>query len=111
VYSDPQAERGKTTYSKDCASCHGNSLQGVAQAPPLAGPEFLQGWNGQLLSDLFEKVKTTMPADAPGRLGDKENTDLLAFLLRANGFPAGSKELEADVEAMRQLRINVQKEK
>ena len=98
-------------YAKDCASCHGASLQGVGQAPPLAGPEFIQAWDGQLLSGLFEKIKTTMPADAPGRLSDKENTDVVGFMLRANGFPVGAKELEADVKAMSRIRLEREKGK
>ncbi len=37
-----------------------------------------------------------MPRGAPGSLGDTVYLDLVAHLLKENGFPAGSRELTAD---------------
>src|SRR5262245_51602024 len=68
VYSDAQAKRGEAAYGKACASCHGPDLSGVDSAPSLTGAEFNAGWNDLPLDDLFQRVKTTMPADGPGTL-------------------------------------------
>ncbi len=105
VYTDPQAGRGKEIYASACTGCHGETLEGSGQIPPLAGPEFLNDWKGQTLADLFDKMKTTMPADSPGKLTNEQNIDLLAFLLSFNKFPAGSAELKYDLPVLQRIRI------
>jgi polar amino acid transport system substrate-binding protein len=45
------------------------------------------------LAAVFDYIKTTMPADEPGSLRDAEYMDILAFVIQANGFPAGGREL------------------
>src|SRR5690349_25016350 len=68
VYSDDQAKRGADAYAKACASCHGPDLAGLDTAPSLTGSDFNASWNDQTLDDLFERARTSMPADAPGSL-------------------------------------------
>ena len=65
VYTEAQAKRGEETYAKACASCHAADLSGSGQAPALADADFNKEWNSQPLSDLFDRIHTTMPADAP----------------------------------------------
>ena len=105
VYTNTQAGRGKALYASVCASCHTETLEGSGQIPPLAGPEFLKNWDGQTLADLFDKMQTTMPADAPGKLSSEQNIDLLAFLLSFNKFPAGSTELKYDRDTLKKILI------
>jgi mono/diheme cytochrome c family protein len=105
VYSSDQATRGAPLYVKNCASCHGAKLEGENQAPPLAGSEFTMNWNDQPLSDLFEKMQTSMPADKPGTLSAKENADILAYILRENRLPAGSSDLPADPAQLKQIKF------
>ncbi len=105
VYTPEQADRGKSLYGKQCASCHGATLDGSGTAPPLAGADFKSNWNGQTVDDLFEKVQTSMPADQPGRLSREQNADILAFLLKSNDFPGGPKELPADATALQKIRF------
>jgi quinoprotein glucose dehydrogenase len=93
VYNDAQAERGGVKYAQTCAMCHGRDLEGNGEAPPLVG-HFIPDWNGTPLSDLFEKIQTTMPLFAPGTLSADDTADILAFLLKANSFPSGAKALE-----------------
>ncbi|MGA2214103.1 MAG: c-type cytochrome [Bryobacteraceae bacterium] len=109
VYTPEQAGRGKAVYQKECASCHGATLNGSGQAPPLSGADFKSNWNGQTADDLFEKMQTTMPGDQPGRLSRAQNADILAFLLASNGFPAGSKELPSEAAALQKIRFEVTK--
>ena len=105
VYTEAQAGRGKMLYASACASCHTETLEGSGQIPPLTGPEFLNNWEGQTLADLFDKMQTTMPANAPGTLSNEQNVDLLAFLLSFNKFPTGSTELTYDRPALENIRI------
>jgi mono/diheme cytochrome c family protein len=105
VYTAAQVDRGKAVYASSCAGCHGGALEGSGQIPPLAGPEFLNDWKGQTLADLFDKMKTTMPANAPGKLSNDENIDLLAFLLAFNKFPSGPTDLKYDPEVLERIHI------
>jgi mono/diheme cytochrome c family protein len=109
VFTQEQASRGKTLYSKECASCHGQALDGSGQAPPLSGADFKGNWNGQTVDDLFEKVQTSMPGDQPGKLSRAQNADILAFVLGNNGFPAGSKELSSDAAVLQKIRFETAK--
>jgi len=101
IYSEAQAKRGDALYAKSCASCHGASLEGDGQAPALADAEFGQEWNNQPLSDLFERIRTTMPGDAPGTLKPEEVADLLAYMFSRAKFPAGPSDLPRDIAALK----------
>ncbi len=74
-------------------------------APPLTGGEFMSNWNGLTVGDLFDRIRTTMPADRPGRLNREKNADILAHILSMNQFPAGSMELSRQSEALKEIRI------
>lgn len=100
VYSPAQATRGETAYVKSCARCHGASLSGGDEATPLSGSAFLGNWNGLPLSDLQRRIKTTMPSDSVGIYDRQLVTDVIAYLLKANGFPPGAVELPTDVETL-----------
>ena len=73
--------------------------------PPLVGGAFTSNWNDLTVGDLFERIRTTMPLDKPGRLTRQQNADVIAFMLKANGWPAGSAELASDPAALKQIRI------
>jgi S-disulfanyl-L-cysteine oxidoreductase SoxD len=103
IFSDAQAERGHAVYDKSCASCHGAALEGDGQAPALADVEFAKEWDGQPLSDLFERIRTTMPGDAPGSLKPSEVADVLAFVLKTGNHPAGAAELPSDSSALKNV--------
>ncbi len=111
IYSSDQAKRGESAYAAACASCHGAKLEGRNQAPPLSGAEFLMNWDGTTVGELFEKMQSSMPADKPGSLTAERNAEILAFMLSANKFPAGSAELKGDPEQLRQIRFEAAKPK
>jgi mono/diheme cytochrome c family protein len=106
VYTDRQAARGEAIYGKSCASCHGPNLEGDGQAPALSDKEFASEWNDQPLGDLFERIRATMPGDAPATLKPSEVADVLAFILKKGGHPAGAAELPADAAALKQVRFS-----
>jgi S-disulfanyl-L-cysteine oxidoreductase SoxD len=73
--------------------------------PPLVGGAFTSNWNDLTVGDLFDRIRTTMPLDAPGRLPRPQTADVVAFLLKANGWPSGATELAPDPPALKQIRI------
>jgi len=109
VYTQEQAKRGEAAYAQECASCHGLALNGGEMAPPLTGGEFMSNWNGLTAGDLFDRIRTTMPADAPGKLNREKTADILAQILSANQFPAGSTELPHQSEILKEIRIEASK--
>ena len=105
VYTKEQSTRGESTYLEECARCHGQNLLGGEAAPPVAGADFLKGWNGKTAGELFERIRKTMPEDNPGGLSARQSADVLAYLFSANRFPVGEKELEREAEALKDIRI------
>src|SRR5690348_11754654 len=106
IYTAEQASRGAAVYSAQCASCHGTDLTGGESAPPLTGGEFTSNWNGLTLGDLFERIRISMPANNPGKLTREQNSDVIAYILSANQFPAGKTELDHQPEALKQIRFD-----
>ncbi len=105
VYTDAQAERGKAAYAEKCAACHGDKLDGGG-APGLAGKDFLSFHAGEGLSDLFDKIKETMPASDPGSMTPAQTADMVAFILKTNQFPAGTKDLPSEVAALKTITFD-----
>jgi sugar lactone lactonase YvrE/mono/diheme cytochrome c family protein len=100
VYTEAQAERGAQAYAENCGKCHGQGLTGLAEAKPLTGPEFMSNWNGLSLGALFDRSRTTMPLDRPRSLSRETYADILAYILKFDGFPAGSGELDKRSEVL-----------
>jgi mono/diheme cytochrome c family protein len=109
VYTAEQARQGADLYADQCASCHGLALNGGEMAPPLTGGEFMSNWNGLTVGDLFDRIRSTMPANAAGTLNRDKTAEILADILSVNGFPAGSTELPRQTEALKQIAINAVK--
>jgi len=109
VYSQAQAERGRGLYQDQCASCHGSELTGGEMAPPLSGGEFMAGWDGLTIGDLFERIRISMPQNAPGSLSGQQNADILAFVFSVNKFPAGETELPKEAGILKTIKFEVKK--
>jgi mono/diheme cytochrome c family protein len=95
VFTDIQAARGAAVYDTACAGCHRADLSG-ATGPALREQRFAREFAGKDLKALFTKTATTMPRGAPGSLGDNVYLDVVAYMLKENGFPPGAHELTAD---------------
>ncbi len=96
IFTEAQAERGRAAYNEHCAECHGEELRGDEMAPGLTGVVFRFRWRGLNVGDIYASVQSTMPPEEPATLGDQNYIDLVAFMLRANGYPAGDRELATD---------------
>lgn len=105
VYTDAQATRGAELSTAQCAVCHGAKLEGSDIGPGLAGQDFKLTWSGRSLFELFDKIKSTMPANAPGDLTPAQTTDLVAFILKANEYPTGAADLANDKAALEQIKL------
>jgi mono/diheme cytochrome c family protein len=99
VYSAAQADRGGKTFTARCLGCH----------PPdqFVGP-FLSGWDGQTVNGLFEMMRTSMPDDDPGSLTRQDYADILAFVFKKNGVPAGPAELTSVSADLKRIVVDVQ---
>jgi mono/diheme cytochrome c family protein len=106
VYSTDQAQQGKALYDKQCAMCHGQTLEGMGQNSPLSGDDFLDKWSDQTLADLFQKIHTTMPAIKPGSLTPEETSQAVAYILSVNKLPAGKTALPTDPAVLKTIHID-----
>ncbi len=109
VYNDEQAQRGRTAYIEECASCHAEDLRGSSTAPSLVDESFAFQWDNTTVGELFVRIRTTMPSDRPSSLSAQRYRDIVAFILQANQFPAGEKELDADLDALKQVLITTKR--
>jgi mono/diheme cytochrome c family protein len=105
VYAAAQAHRGESLYAEYCVICHGQDLLGGEMAPPLIGGQFQSNWNQQTLGDLFERIRVSMPLNAPGTLSRQQSADILSFLLSKDGYPAGQSELPAQTESLQATKF------
>jgi len=103
VYSDAQANRGAAVYDTAFAGCHRADLGGGPNGPALKEERFAKGFADKDLKTLFTKVATTMPRGAAGSLSESVYLDVVAHMLKENGFPAGARELSA--EALDGIRV------
>ena len=110
VFTAEQAKRGATLYGEQCASCHGEKMEGVADLfPALAGEPFMKNWNGKSVGELYEKIATTMPALDPGSLKPDQVADVVAHILSSSKYPAGSTALAASADPLKSIKIDAPK--
>jgi mono/diheme cytochrome c family protein len=106
LFSEAQAMRGEAVYQQHCSTCHGPRLEGNPAAP-LTGAAFRSRWeDGQhTLDDLFYIVRSLMPNNAPGSLGKAQYADVVAYILKVNGYPAGESELVPAAAVMKAVTL------
>src|SRR5579864_5284997 len=90
VYTEAQASRGLVAFGPNCSGCHALAAEGRA---PLAGDPFWKSFAQKTVADLLEFVSANMPNGTPGSLSESTYADLVALILKTNGFPAGTTEL------------------
>jgi cytochrome c5 len=96
-FSAAQADRGRNVFRSTCTECHYSS--------EFNDRQFKFKWRRRTAGDLFEMVSTQMPEDAPGSLELEQYADIVAFVLRLNGFEPGSGELPADAAVLETISL------
>jgi mono/diheme cytochrome c family protein len=86
VYSDAQAARATATFNQVCSNCHTLSPQGNR---PVTGDKFWETFTQKTVGDLLTYVRTNMPNGNGGSLSASTYNELVALILKSNGFPAG----------------------
>jgi mono/diheme cytochrome c family protein len=90
VYTEAQAARGLMAFGQSCSGCHALAADGKA---PLVGDPFWRSFAQKTVADLLEFVSANMPNGTPGSLSQSTYADIVALMLKSNGFPAGTTEL------------------
>jgi cytochrome c5 len=92
-FTEPQAKRGKDLFDQNCSGCHSIGDQGQPTVT-LVGDAFLRRW--RTVGDLYSLVRETMPASKVRILSEAQCVEVIAYLLRSNGIPSGSRPLTTD---------------
>src|SRR5512139_1192035 len=98
AFTNEQATAGRVAFEQTCAMCHGQNLRQLPNAQ-LAGTEFIGRWGNRATGDLVTQARSTMPPDNPGGLPPDTYTNIVAYLLQANGGTATENELDASATA------------
>ena len=105
IFTEAQAASGEQLYSASCASCHGSDLAGGEMAPSLVAGEFMASWNDLSLKDLLNRMYDSMPQNAPRSLSREQDADILSFVLRKEGFPAGASRLSSQAVELQDIKF------
>jgi hypothetical protein len=68
-------------------------FQYLLQTPALVGQAFFARFDRQSADDVLDVIRRTMPQEAPDTLGMPAYADIVSYLLKSNGSPAGKTEL------------------
>jgi mono/diheme cytochrome c family protein len=90
VYTEAQATRATGIFGASCAGCHTLTPDGNR---PLSGETFWQSNTQKSVAELLGYVSKNMPNGNGGSLSPESYNDLVALILKSNGFPAGQTEL------------------
>jgi mono/diheme cytochrome c family protein len=102
AYTAAQAAKGETAFRYSCANCHAMTQ--------FSGPSFLGAWEGGNAFELFQLISEQMPFDNPGSLPREQYLEVLAYLFKLNGFPAGSRPLPGEPQELKRIRIHAKAE-
>ncbi len=105
-FTETQVTQGRAAYQQNCMDCHGSSLDnGEFGGAPLKGAYFRNKWGNGSVANLYAYTKAKMPPDRPGTFSDKVYADLVSYILQANGYEPGGRELPADATAQQFMSL------
>jgi mono/diheme cytochrome c family protein len=93
--TDPRLQAGKSTYARQCASCHGERGQGSGRAgsgtlpmPDFTTPQAREQWpRGQLIASIAVHQPEFGQPDFSKRLSDSQIGELVDFIMTALMLP------------------------
>lgn len=92
LFTAAQAKAGSGVYAHHCAQCHGARLQGMV-GPTLKGSGFAAKSMSYTVGGMFGFMSQQMPAGEPGSLSKQQYAEVMAFILKENGYRAGGTKL------------------
>ncbi len=106
VYTEAQAAAGHQVYFQQCATCHGEALEGKV-GPALSGRQFRQMVAVQNMdgASLFQFISQHMPLSKPGSLSQTQYLDIFAYILQQNGYPAGTTPVAANNAELQKIHL------
>lgn len=106
TFTAEQVEAGKKVFNEDCVECHGKDMRGgLLGGPPLRGQAFEAKYGkGLPAGALYEVMQATMPPNAPASYSPETYADLMAHILKTNGYKSGAA-LPSDVDTLYNLVI------
>src|SRR5262245_52974756 len=119
-YTDVQAERGRLLFNRHCGYCHSvdPTIKNVAKSGTMGAYNTFGGTYlnerrdpGGLHKRLYPSVYylftrlAQMPPNDTYSVSQQAKADIVAYILRANGFPPGPNELTTDPEPMKAMMI------
>lgn len=97
VFSRGQAFRGERRFQQVCAACH----------RPVEVRRWFRASIYETVADMYSLIATTMPESDPGSLSASEYTDIVAYILSAQEFPAGPQELSQDRSVLENVFLRI----
>jgi mono/diheme cytochrome c family protein len=96
AYTEAQAARGAASFGQSCSGCHVLTAEGRS---PLVGGPFWKSFSQKTVGELLDYVSANMPNGNPGSLNETTYNDIVAVMLKSNGFPAGTTEIGRSTNA------------
>ena len=87
LFTNTEAAQGRIVFEQHCAACHGEDLRGKI-GPALVGPSLGSAADHTTVSIMFNVIAFEMPAGEPASLTRQNYTDVMAYILQRNGYPA-----------------------
>src|SRR5437763_2797179 len=103
VYTDAQAERARGTFESTCSRCHSLTPGPAGQGGPLVGDKFWTANSQKSVGDLLAYMSKNIPNGNGGSLSASPYNDLVALVLKSNGFPTGTTEVTPESAAGAQI--------
>ncbi len=92
-----QLEVGEQWFRSACLECH--AVRGLDNA------DFRLKWSGRSAYELFERIRSTMPDSKPGSLTQGTYAAIVAYLMKLNGMPVGTRRVSSDSSALSSIRL------
>jgi mono/diheme cytochrome c family protein len=92
-----QLDVGEQWFKSACLQCHATG--------GLANADFRLKWSGRTAYDLFERIRSTMPASQPGALTQGTYAAIVAYLLQQNGMPGTGRRIASDSASLAAMRL------
>ncbi len=104
VYTAGEADRGRDAAARLCGRCHGDDLKG-GQVHGLIGTPFFERWTNLRLLDVVSYIQTAMPHEHEFVVPAATTRDIVGYMLRESGIPAGRTEMAKDVNTQADILI------